>query len=230
MLDNMAQPVITETKATQFSRFLRFVIDAAAIVFDRFGAKECISAVEQQSAKFADHLALVVTALKTGQDLALVQPKAEQEMEQASFEPAVPAYPAIGEVFELTLDSNVPENQPLQIVRDCGYTGKWRHNGRTVKGKQTRRFKFAQAGYQPDLDGVKAALPTSGSVEGQWIKAFKAAYPQPDGNGPVGIADASWFNPSGGVYFPIVDTDGRLNFYWADNDQDANWRWLVPAE
>ena len=62
MSDNMAQPVIKKTKATQFSRFLRFVIDAAAIVFNRFGAKECISAVEEQSEKFAEHLTLVITA------------------------------------------------------------------------------------------------------------------------------------------------------------------------
>jgi hypothetical protein len=163
--------------------------------------------------------------------IAARPPKPEDEVvEEVSSQPAVPTYPAIGEVFELTLDGDVPENQPLQIVKDCGYTGKWRHNGRTVKGKQTRRFKFAQAGYQPNLDGVKAALPTSGSVEGQWIKAFKAAYPQPDGNGPIGIADASWILPLGVAYFPVVYTDGYLGFGWADNDRDARWRWLVPAE
>ena len=161
--------------------------------------------------------------LTFGETEARSQPEAEEQS-------AVPVYPAVGEIFELTLDGDAPENQPLQIVRDCGYTGKWRHNGRTVKGKQTRRFKFAQAGYQPNLDGVKSALPTSGSVEGQWIKAFKAAYPQPDGNGPVGIADASWVNPRDDANFPFVSTDGSLNFCWADDVQDAFWRWLVPAE
>ena len=155
------------------------------------------------------------------------QPEVEAELAE---QPTVPSYPAVGEIFELTLDGDAPENQPLQIVRDCGYTGKWRHNGRTVKGKQTRRFKFAQAGYQPNLDGVKSALPTSGSVEGQWIKAFKAAYPQSDGNGPVGIADASWIYPPVGADFPVVLTDGDLDFYWAGYGQGADWRWLVPAE
>ncbi len=163
--------------------------------------------------------------------IAARPPKPEEEVvEEAPPQPVVPAYPVIGEVFELTLDGDAPENQPFQIVKDCGYTGKWRHNGRTVKGKQTRRFKFAQAGYQPNLDGVKSALPTSGSVEGQWIKAFKAAYPQPDGNGPVGIADASWVRPLVDADFPIVSTDGSLSFRWAGDVQGAVWRWLVPAE
>jgi hypothetical protein len=129
--------------------------------------------------------------------IAARPPKPEEEV--APSQPATRAYPAIGEVFELTLDGGAPENQPFQIVKDCGYTGTWRHNGRTVKGKQTRRFKLAQAGYQPNLDGVKSALPASGSVEGQWIKAFKVAYPQPDGNGPIGVADASWIRPLDGA-------------------------------
>lgn len=135
-------------------------------------------------------------------------------------------------MFELTLDGDAPENQPLQIVRDCGYTGKWGHNGPKVKGKgkQTRRFKLAQAGYQPNLDGVKAALPASGSVEGQWIKAFKAAYPQPDGQGPIGIADASWVDPSGNARFPVVSTDGSPYFGWAGVGRDACWRWLVAVK
>ncbi len=156
-------------------------------------------------------------------------PKSEI-VEEVRTQPAVPAYPAVGEVFELTLDGDAPENQPLQIVKDCGYTGKWRHNGCTVKGKQTRRFKLAQAGYQLNLDGVKAALPASGSVEGQWIKAFKAAYPQPDGNGPIGIADASWANPNSLADFPIVLSVGDLSFRWTAFGHVASWRWLVPAE
>ena len=164
--------------------------------------------------------------------IAARPPKPEEEVvvEEVSPQPAVPAYPAVGEVFELTLDGDAPENQPLQIVKDCGYTGNGRHNGRTVKGKQTRRFKLAQAGYQSNLDGVKAALPASGSVEGQWIKAFKAAYPQPDGNGPIGIADASWVSPLSGTSFSVVYSDGGLDFRWTGDVHDANWRWLVPAE
>lgn len=163
--------------------------------------------------------------------IAARPPKPEEEVvEEAPIQPTVPAYPAVGEVFELTLDGDAPENQPLQIVKDCGYAGKWRHNGRTVKGKQTRRFKFAQAGYQPNLDGVKATLPASGSVEGQWIKAFKAVYSRPDGNGPIGIADASWVSPGGGARFPFVDTGGGLLFGWAGHDLGGRWRWLVAAE
>lgn len=155
-----------------------------------------------------------------------LQPKAETAAEERT---PVPAYPAIGEVFKLTINGDAPENQPLQMVRDFGYTGEWRHNGPKVEGKQTRRFKLAQACYQPNLDGVKSALPGSTAVEGQWIKAFKAAYPQPDGNGSIGIADASWFNPRDVARFPVVSTGGSLDFGWAGRDRGVYWRWLVPA-
>ena len=148
--------------------------------------------------------------------------------------PMVPAYPPDGEAFELTLDGDAPENQPLQIVRDWGYdSSKWRHKGPKVKGKHTQRYQLVRAGYmyQSNLDEAKAALPGSGTVvEGQWINAFNAAYPQPDGNGPAGIADASWLDPNGVPCFPMVNSKGFIQFRWARSGLVANWRWIVPAE
>ena len=57
------------------------------------------------------------------------------------------AHYAEGEVFEMTLNGDAPENQPLEMVRRDGYTGRWTHNGPKVSGRQTRRFKLDVIGY-----------------------------------------------------------------------------------
>jgi len=77
---------------------------------------------------------------------------------------------------------------------------------------------------------VRQRLAQYGDIpEGQWRQAFKAAYPQPDGNGPIGIADSSWVGPGGLAGFPWVDSGGGSHFDWAGHDHDEDWRWLVPA-
>lgn len=148
--------------------------------------------------------------------------------------PAIPTYPADGEVFELTLDADAPENQPLEMVRRFGYNPEgwqWQYTSKKVlSGKQTRRFKLVAVGYCRDLKEVRQKLATHGEIpEGQWIMAFKAAYPQPDGKGPVGVADPSWVFPDGDVYFPYVGTDGGSRFRWADYARGDSWRWLVAV-
>lgn len=165
--------------------------------------------------------------------IAARPPKPEEEVvEEAPSQPAVPAYPAVGEVFELTFDGDAPENQPLEIVRYFGYNSEgWKHKGLRVGGKQTCRFKLVQVGYCPNLEVVQERLKAHGkNPGGQWMKAFKVAYPQPDGNGPVGVADSSWAHPNGDALFPIVLTDGDLYFVWAGIFQAASWRWLVAVE
>jgi hypothetical protein len=156
----------------------------------------------------------------------------QPETETVEEQPAVPAYPKVGEVFELALDGDAPENQPLEIVRSFGYNPEgWRHKGPKVAGKQTRRFKLVQVGYCSNMDVVRERLKAHGeNLEGQWMKAFKVAYPQPDGNGPVGVADASWVPPYGVANFPIVDTGGDPHFSWAGLARDAHWRWLVAVK
>ena len=163
--------------------------------------------------------------------IAARPPKPEEETVEEV--PAVPAYPKVGEIFELSFDGDVPENQPLEIVRYFGYDPDdgWKHKGLRVGGKQTCRFKLVQVGYCRNLDEVKERLKAHGkNPGGQWMKAFKMAYPQPDGNGPIGIADASWVDPRGRARFPMVFSGGDLCLLWADIDQGGDWRWLVAVE
>lgn len=140
-------------------------------------------------------------------------------------------YPKNGEVFELTLDGAA--HDPLEMVRRCyGYTKEWRHwwhTGAKVVGIHTRRFELVSVGYGIRLEEVRRKLEGKGEVPGgQWIQAFKQAYPEPDGKGPVGVADPAWVDSADGfVYFPYVDSYGNSYFCWAGHDFDKKWRWLV---
>ena len=142
--------------------------------------------------------------------------------------PKLPHY-ADGEVFEMTLDGDAPENHPLEMVRRDGYTGNWKHSGPVVKGIVTRRFKWVAVGYQPNLETVRAALAFHGDIpEGQWREAVKQMF-EPDGEHPRGIADPSWEDPDGDVNFPYVGRVGNSYFYLADDSRGEDWRWLVAA-
>lgn len=141
-------------------------------------------------------------------------------------------YPADGVEFDLTLDFDAPEADPIEMVRRDGYNSpeQWQFTGKKVSGVQTRRFKLVRVGPCQNLDEVRQNLAQYGDVpEGQWREAFKAAYSRPDGNGPIGFADPSWVRPDGFVFFPYVDSDGGSDFYWADDGRAVGWRWLVPA-
>jgi len=141
-------------------------------------------------------------------------------------------YPKLNEVFELTLDGDASENTPIGMVKAFGYNPDgWPHNGQVVEGTQAKRFKLVQNGYQPNWEAVKKALEEYGPTpEGQWMKAFKDAYPTPDGKGCVGIADASWVSPLGFVCFPFVGADGEPGFRFSAVVIYVRWRWLVPAD
>ena len=154
------------------------------------------------------------------------------EQVEASDQPSSRNWPVVGEVFELTLDFDAPENDPVQMVRADGYSNseKWKHAGTKPAGVQTRRFKLVEIGYQPSFDEVKAALAKHGPTpEGQWRNALKEKFPSPPGR-PVGIADASWVAPDGNAYFPCVSGDGSSVFYWAARDFGEVWLWLVEVK
>ncbi len=142
--------------------------------------------------------------------------------------------PADGEVFELTLDGDAPENQPLEMVRQAGYDNwqEWEHNGPAVKGRETRRFKWVYIGYQPNLDAVRAALATHGKIpEGQWREAVKKMFKH-DIWRPCGIADPSWEPPRFGgsiPYCPYISSDGSSRFKWVIDGFPDHWRWLVEV-
>lgn len=139
-------------------------------------------------------------------------------------------YP-VGEVFELTLDGDDAENDPVEMVRRDGYSKpeQWQFNGTRVAGVQTRRFKLVSVGYCRTFDRLTRKLIKYGTIpEGQWREALKAAY-QHDGKGPVGIADSSWVRPDGYAHFPCVRTLGSSYFHWTGFDFHARWRWLVEV-
>jgi hypothetical protein len=143
-------------------------------------------------------------------------------------------YPEVGEVFELTLDGDAPENQPLEMVRRDGYDPVgWQHQGLVFRGRHTQYFELVNIGYCHDLYEVQFKLAPLREIQGgQWREAFKTIYPDSDGKGSVGFADASWRNPNGNFFFPFVNRDGYSGFDYVLNHFNDDWRWLklVPAK
>jgi len=136
-------------------------------------------------------------------------------------------YPKIGEVFELTLDGNDPNVQPLAMVKNYGYNPEgWKHDGKTVEGQQTQKFKLVQKGGSWDEIGKEVG----NDLEGQWLEAFRKAYPESNGKHPVGVHDASWVVPYGSAYFPYVGRDGGPGFLWSGHVFSVSWLWLVPVK
>lgn len=139
------------------------------------------------------------------------------------------SYPALSEVFELTID------QPftgLGMVREDGFTNwqEWRFTGREIV-PQTKRFKLVVVGYQPNFEALTKELTKHGVIpQGQWRKSFKKAFPRPDVKGPIGVADDSWVYPDGNYYFPCVSRGGLPHFHCAGNAFNARWRWLVECK
>jgi hypothetical protein len=144
---------------------------------------------------------------------------------------ATPTYPGVGDVFELALNGDARENQPLEMVDSFGYNPEgWCHKGPTISGHQTRRFKLVQVGYCSNLDKVKEKTSALGeNPAGQWINAFHSTYPKSDGQGPIGIADGSWVGPNGRANFPYVLAVGFLHFNIAGHIRGEDWRWLVAV-
>lgn len=145
------------------------------------------------------------------------------------------SYPPEGRVFELTLDGDATEIQPLEMV--CRYKlyspdkEGWHHSGPVVKGVQSRKFKLVRIGICEGLNHVQEKLVSYGYVlfEGQWLEAFRARY-KPNGRNPVGVADASWTNSAGGRFFPYVDVFGFPQFEWELSIFRGYWLWLVPGK
>ncbi len=52
---------------------------------------------------------------------------------------------------------------------------------------------------------------------------------EPDGKGPVGVADPSWLDPGDRVNFPYVGTDGDSSLIWVGRVFRELWRWFVKA-
>ena len=149
--------------------------------------------------------------------------------EEKKQSPAALSYPALGVEFDLTIAEPFTG---IEMVRRFGYdpTG-WKFNGEEIAMPQTKQFKLVSVGAQPNFKKVEAANAKEGVIpDGQWCDAFKKAFPQPDGNGPIGVAKASWVRPGGYASFPYVRTGGGLSFLWIDDVFYADWRWLVEVQ
>jgi hypothetical protein len=147
-----------------------------------------------------------------------------------------PSYPEDGVVFELTIDGDDPDVQPLTIVKMAGGDpGRYRYRGRVIEGKQTRRFMFVSVGGSV-FEDVVARLKDKGKIpEGQWIMAVKKAFPIHGRKRPVGIVDASWREQGCGRFngcFPCIVLRGELGFVSAHHEylRARCWRWLVEVE
>ncbi|TSC75531.1 MAG: hypothetical protein G01um101430_373 [Parcubacteria group bacterium Gr01-1014_30] len=144
----------------------------------------------------------------------------------------VQTYPAVGEAFELTIDFDAPENQPLEMLKRDSYNPEgWNYTGKKVTGKHTRRFKLVQVGYSvtfAPFAEVRQKIVSHGEVpEGQWRQAFKATYPIHDGKGAVNVLDSSWVDSNGEARFPYIETLGLSSFSLTRRIFTEQCRYLV---
>ncbi|MBI2475494.1 hypothetical protein HYV69_03665 [Candidatus Uhrbacteria bacterium] len=146
-------------------------------------------------------------------------------------------FPALGEVFELTLDGSAPDNDPIEMVHRSGEVGfeKWRHRGKLVKGVQTRRFKLITIGCCDHFSTVVAILKEHGKIpEGQWREVLITKFQSADGGGTVGIADDSWRDQYSYFLFPCIRADSGQTcvpfFDLSEGGFNNNWRWLVEVD
>ncbi|MFY9462741.1 MAG: hypothetical protein WAP52_00965 [Candidatus Sungiibacteriota bacterium] len=145
-------------------------------------------------------------------------------------------YPTDGEVFELTIDGDAQENDPMNrtfLIYEHTAVMPWRHIGKKVSGVQTRQFKLVPLGtIDEPLSGVIEKLQSYGRIpEGQWRNAFKRTYPRADGRRTICIADPSWIDPRRGRHcYPGIYSNGDMLLNAADYPyHDDSCRWLIDV-
>jgi hypothetical protein len=151
--------------------------------------------------------------------------------------------PAVGEIFDLEIDGNAPEVDPLNMVLfnadvSCTTGRGWRFEGKSVKGKQTSRFMLVE----PDdhscrLPQLKKTLRERGRIpEGQWLVAFMEKYQAPicrfEEGYCIAIADDSWIDIGARRRLPYLgEAILELDFEYAEVvDIRENWLWLVEVK
>jgi len=140
-----------------------------------------------------------------------------------------PTYPEVGEEFELTLTQAHCDG--FLMIANFNYpNGSWKYRGQQLEAGQTARFKLEQVGACNSLLQVMEKLQKYDYVPGQWIQAFKEAYPEPDGSS-VGVADCSWESEKGdAVGFPFINGRGIGYFGCAQHEIHESFRWLVRCK
>ena len=142
----------------------------------------------------------------------------------------MPQYPADNEVFTLTIAKPFTG---MSMVRDDGFKmwHEWKFVGQEITQPRTGRFKLFTTQRSIDFSMVKSKLVLHGAIaQGQWRRALAAAYPKAVSNGPIGVADASWVEPSPTSQFPFILDEGEESFDHVEDMFDGTWRWLVEVK
>lgn len=140
--------------------------------------------------------------------------------------------PAVGEVFEMTIDGGAPWNNPVAMLRADGYAPDWQFVGREITGVQTRRFKLETVQGCSNLKEILEVLAGKGKApEGQWRVPFSEKYKLNNLGEQLGVSDASWINEYGEAHFPFL-TNLQSGFHWAEDIRRGGkgWLWLIEIE
>lgn len=149
-------------------------------------------------------------------------------MLRATVLPAPATYPADGVPFDLTMTVTPDPFTMLYADNVPMNPDRWRYFGVGVIVPATRRLQLVRVGDCGDSRELRRRLLTRGGLpSGLWRRAFKAAFPRPDGKGPIGIFDPTWEPPGGTAHFPYVRNDGTGGFYDTNEKYSNWWRWLI---
>ena len=142
----------------------------------------------------------------------------------------MPQYPPDNEVFTLTIAKPFTG---MSMVRDDGFKmwREWKFVGQEITQPRTGRFKLVTTQRSIDFAMVKSKLVLHGAIpQGQWRRALAAAYPRAVSHGPIGVADASWIEPSPTDQFPFILDEGQESCDHVVDMFDGTWRWLVEVK
>lgn len=140
--------------------------------------------------------------------------------------------PKVGEVFELTLNGDDPDNQPSAMVAACQEDPSvWTHKGPTVTRTVTKRFKLVKVGSCNTFKELKERLQAHGTIpESQWLKVFTTRFTRHDHDDGVAVADDSFvLSPGGGRSFFYIGDEGFPVLTPRGGPMSGMWRWLVQV-
>ncbi|MEK7606221.1 MAG: hypothetical protein AAB458_01310 [Patescibacteria group bacterium] len=157
-----------------------------------------------------------------------------------------PPFPQIGEVFELTSNSELSGIWMIRHLEKPHDPSKWRFTGTNIPEGMTKRFKLVEFGYQPSFAAVVKMYTKHGKIpEGVWMQSFYEIFNKGDYylgylRGNIGVPDASWERAEsvhymigvirGEVCFPAIGQFGHWMFCSVDRHFLGDWCWLVEAE
>ncbi len=159
-------------------------------------------------------------------------------MTQVVQEQTRPEPPQIGEIFELTSNSELYGLRMVKSLPRTSTSDKWIFTGTNVPQGTTKRFKLVEFGYQPDLSAVVGMYAKHGKIpEGVWMRRIYETF-KPDYKGWIGVPDTSWVRPEivaifsyvpSRPCFPAIDGYGNWHFFEVNTHFLGDWRWLVEV-